>query len=354
MPTALFRSLVVAAILGASLHARHASAQSIGPGFARSYAITSLGSPGGVPTSLGGLLILPGDTSILAIGGDAGTTDGALYVAVVTRNGAGHVEGFSGRASYFQSAEGVSGGIDAGLDVHGDVAFYVTAPDNRLGQIPSDAVGPTKLIDLTPLGVAASTGGLRFVPNGHPGAGRLKLTSSTANVWYDASVTPDGNGTFDVALSSTTVALAGGAAGIAYVPIGSAQFRAPSVLVAERTAGRITAYDVDTNGDPIASSARVFVDGVADVSGLSIDTVTNDLLISIEGESANVLRVSGFAAPSPSADLSGDGAVNGADLGILLGAWGPCAARGPCAADLNGSGAVDGADLGILLGAWTG
>ncbi|MCA9286082.1 MAG: hypothetical protein KDA22_12735 [Phycisphaerales bacterium] len=49
------------------------------------------------------------------------------------------------------------------------------------------------------------------------------------------------------------------------------------------------------------------------------------------------------------ADLNGDGQVDGADLGILLGAWGPCAL---CPADLNTSGSVDGADLGVLLGAW--
>jgi len=47
------------------------------------------------------------------------------------------------------------------------------------------------------------------------------------------------------------------------------------------------------------------------------------------------------------ADLDGDGAVGGADIGLLLGSWG-----GPGAADLDGSGVVDGADIGLLLGAW--
>jgi len=42
--------------------------------------------------------------------------------------------------------------------------------------------------------------------------------------------------------------------------------------------------------------------------------------------------------------------VDGADLAILLGAWGT--AGGP--ADLDGSGVVDGADLAALLGGWTG
>ncbi len=49
-------------------------------------------------------------------------------------------------------------------------------------------------------------------------------------------------------------------------------------------------------------------------------------------------------------NLNGDSAVDGADLGILLNAWGTCAA--PCAADLNRDGFVDGSDLGLLLGNW--
>jgi len=49
------------------------------------------------------------------------------------------------------------------------------------------------------------------------------------------------------------------------------------------------------------------------------------------------------------ADLNCDGVVDGADLGILLNAWGPCPG---CAEDLNGDGVVDGADLGLLLNAW--
>lgn len=49
-------------------------------------------------------------------------------------------------------------------------------------------------------------------------------------------------------------------------------------------------------------------------------------------------------------DLDGDGSVGGADLGLLLGSWGPC---GGCPADLDGNGTVDGADLGALLGAWS-
>ena len=54
--------------------------------------------------------------------------------------------------------------------------------------------------------------------------------------------------------------------------------------------------------------------------------------------------------PRTPGDLDGDGRVNGADLGTLLGNWG----IGTGLADLNGDGRIDGADLGALLAAWTG
>ena len=56
---------------------------------------------------------------------------------------------------------------------------------------------------------------------------------------------------------------------------------------------------------------------------------------------------SGSSCP---ADISSDNVVDGADLGLLLGAWGTSSGN----ADLNNDNTVDGADLGILLGAWGG
>ena len=49
------------------------------------------------------------------------------------------------------------------------------------------------------------------------------------------------------------------------------------------------------------------------------------------------------------ADLDGNGSVNGADLGLLLSAWG----SDTYDVDGNGDG-VNGSDLGIMLGAWGG
>lgn len=52
-------------------------------------------------------------------------------------------------------------------------------------------------------------------------------------------------------------------------------------------------------------------------------------------------------APACSGDLGGDGVVDGADLGELLGNWG-----GSGVGDIDGDGLVSGADLGLLLGSW--
>jgi choice-of-anchor B domain-containing protein len=51
-------------------------------------------------------------------------------------------------------------------------------------------------------------------------------------------------------------------------------------------------------------------------------------------------------------DLNGDGVVDGADLLILLAAWGPCKDPEGCPADFDGNGIVDGADLLFLLSNW--
>ena len=49
-------------------------------------------------------------------------------------------------------------------------------------------------------------------------------------------------------------------------------------------------------------------------------------------------------------DINGDGFCNGADLGVMLGAWGT--EGEDLAADLDGDGRVLGSDLGLLLGYW--
>ncbi len=81
-------------------------------------------------------------------------------------------------------------------------------------------------------------------------------------------------------------------------------------------------------------------------------TLVNDYVDS-QGISPNAVVGWSPEAPTSPADLTGDGTVGGADLGILLSEWGECADPDDCPADLNGDGTVGGADLGILLSEWT-
>lgn len=95
--------------------------------------------------------------------------------------------------------------------------------------------------------------------------------------------------------------------------------------------------------DLVSESANVnILDAVAvnqkgQIAALGADTV-------VGGYRALLLTPVAGAATG---DLDGDGVVDGADLGMLLGDW-----NQPGSADFNEDGTVDGADLGILLGLW--
>jgi|GEM_PF-1328442 len=71
---------------------------------------------------------------------------------------------------------------------------------------------------------------------------------------------------------------------------------------------------------------------------LTIGQVTKD-------RGAQLLSVHTYFAQ----DLNNDGVLTNADLGLLLGAWGPC--NSSCQADFNGDEVVNGTDLGLFFGA---
>ncbi|HMN97567.1 MAG TPA: hypothetical protein PKC43_13775 [Phycisphaerales bacterium] len=80
----------------------------------------------------------------------------------------------------------------------------------------------------------------------------------------------------------------------------------------------------------------------------------NSVIWSVAGESdaaGDRVRLTVVNIVPCPGDLNADGSVDGADLALLLAAWGPCAT---CVADLNNDGIVDSADVGILFGAWGG
>jgi hypothetical protein len=280
------------------------AAVSVDPYYAGSYSLTVLGSAPGVPANYGGLTTKLDDPSTLLLGGAANTQSAKIYSVPLERDASGHITGFGGAATAFAAANGtMGGGIDGGLAYEpGGVLFYTAFFDNQIGQIEPGSVGPDKIVNLSP-GVTRSVGGLGFVPAGMPGAGRLKITSTLVGRWYDATVTPDGSGTYNITRNTgVAINIGGGPQGIVYVPPGSLLFPTASVLVAEFQAevdspGRVVSYRVNANGDPIPGTRRTFIDGLEGAEGATIDPLTGDFLFSTYSGGDLIVRVSAIPEP---------------------------------------------------------
>ena len=287
--------MVVAGLLCTPAHAQVPTLQAP---FTSSYSVNVLQTPPGVPTRLGGLTLKAGTTDKLLLGGEANSANGALYEVTVARNPQGHISGFVGTATRYAAAAYNDGGIVYGP---GNVLFLARWPQNELGQTKPGSTITDKIIPLTPFAIESSLVALRFVPQGSPGAGRLKLVSYSGGAWYDAGVTPDGTGTYNLVGPKEVPGsrLSGGAVGFVYLGSGSSQFTRPSMLVSEYQAGQVAAYAVDANGDPIVSTRRTFITGLSGADGAFIDPVTGDFLFSTFGSGDQVVVVSGFAKPLP-------------------------------------------------------
>ena len=91
-------------------------------------------------------------------------------------------------------------------------------------------------------------------------------------------------------------------------------------------------WSADCNSDGIVDYGQI-------LSGQLIDANSNGIPDSCEVD------------PCPG-DISGNGAVDGVDLSVLLGVWGTDGSGGEFDADVTNDGIVNGADLTIILGGW--
>lgn len=95
-------------------------------------------------------------------------------------------------------------------------------------------------------------------------------------------------------------------------------------------------------------SASLFGTAYADCNGNGVADACDISSGNSSDENNNGVPDECDKPPTCPADLTADGFIDGADLGLLLGAWDTADA----AADLDESGLVDGADLGLLLASW--
>jgi hypothetical protein len=293
-----------AAALFAGAHGS-ALALTLGGDFSGHYTAASLGSIAGLPTSYGGLTLKAGSPNTLLIGGAANTDLGLIYEVGVTRGAGNHINGFTGSPTALGTVGTYNdGGVTYGP---GGVLFTSQWPVNQLGQTKPGSTAEDKVIDLAVLGVAASHAAINFVPIGFGGAGGMKLVSWEDGQWYDATYSPDLNGTFNIDsvtqidLDVSTGAmdnLPGGPEGFVYIAAGNAGFTVDSLLVSEFSAGNVAAYDLDANGNPLLSTRRDFIVGLVGAEGAAIDPVTGDFLFSTFGGTDEVIVVQGFKVPA--------------------------------------------------------
>ena len=260
-----------------------------GAGFDGSYTCNNLGTPTGVTGRLGGVQFLNNNT--LLVGGEANVDGGYIASISVTRDANNHIIGFGAPSTFFADAPYIDGGLAYGP---GGVLFATGYPVNTLLQYKTGSAAPDKVVTLS--GVTGSVGALQFVPTGFGGAGSMKIVSYSTGDFYDAVLTPDGNGTYDISTTFVTN-ISGGPEGIVYVAGMNAGFGVDSLLVSEYGTGIVAAYDNDANGNPLAASRRVFLQGLGGAEGALIDPLTGDFIFSTFGGGNSIYVVSGFVTP---------------------------------------------------------
>ena len=290
MLQAITRKPVAIATVCLALFSLAATAQTFGPPFAPYYTLDDLGATG-VPQSAGGMTFLPSDANTLLIA-SLGGAGGAVYSVGVVRDSAGSITGLAGPPTYYAGAPYIGFGLSGGPD---DVLFYTTVNSvNSLGQLKPGSLVPDKLIDLSALGLDKDAS-LAIVPDGAPGAGRVKLGAWTGK-WYDGSLVPDGSGTFDLAgvAQKTTTVLP---RRVSYVPPGNPGFPGENMLIVNRN-GFVDRLAIDPNGDPVVSTSERFLSMGLNLTSSTVDPLTGDLLFNTSS-SSHLMAVRGFETPAP-------------------------------------------------------
>ena len=271
-------------------------ALTIQPPFNNTYTAVPLGRINGLPERYGGLAFKRGDPNTILIGGQANSASGRFYEVPLVRDPASRkITGFGTPV-----ATGFGANNDGGIAYHPrGILLYSRYSNNEIGMVARGSNTQDRSVALSPFGVAASPGALTFVPADLNGGGRLKVMSYSGARFYDLTFEDDGNGTFRITGATQKATLQGGPEGMIYLPKGSPEFgNNQTLLVTEYGGNAIVAYSIDAEGNPIASTRKVFLSDLTRGEGAAIDPMTGDFLFSTFGTPNQVIRVEGFLAPA--------------------------------------------------------
>lgn len=302
------------------------------PPFDASYQIFTVSESGvdtpipGVPPPYAGLTFEAGRPNRLLLVGHAYSSDingsPSIYSIGVSRNGAGHINGFIDNATLVAPAPGFTNpanGAGAGLGFGPkSVLFYASNVDSSLGQIESGSSAVDKQVDLAALTPTAIVQGgpLAFVPEGFPGAGKLKMGAHDGR-FYSLSLAADGSGTYDVSAVVDIGKLAGSGTnasgdynvptGFGYVAAGNPEFAAAALLASQCDFNEgdsvLYAYDINSKGDIKPGTARGVASNLC-AAGATIDPVTGDMLFTTYYGYPSLIAVRGFTVAPPAVAFS--------------------------------------------------
>jgi hypothetical protein len=284
-----------------------AFAANIAAAFSSNYHLTDLGNVPNGSGNYGGIAFLPGDPNTMLLVGAAGYSFSTIDKIGLIRDSNGHITGFTSTSTYVtvpyldSLAYGPNGILFFSDNFHSEIGEF------KPGSSVPDKVVASPLSSVSPLG---------FIPAGFNGEGNFVMGSASSGTLCIAPLTADGNGTYGIETCGATVSSAA-PTGIAWVPLASTQFDSQSVLITESPFSRISAYQIDAAGLPIAATRTDLVQGVTAGAAI-VDPVTGDLLFDAYGTGnqnnrrIRIMEIQGFASPSvpePATTLLGAGGL---------------------------------------------
>lgn len=263
--------------------------------YAPFYTAYDLGPVPGMPAGhLGGCTLL--DPSTLLFAGESEASTGGLYSIELQRGPCGHIVGFKGAAKKLATTPYIDANL---LWLPSGTLLYSQWPQNKLSVLPSGATAPARDLDLAPLGVDSSIGGIGFVPKSYAAEGQLRGVTWSAGNWFHLDLVPDG-ASWKVTGATKKVTLPNGPGGFAYVPAGSPGFAENRIILSEWSADSVATYAVDPQGDPDPASRKAFFTKFTKPWGAYFDPVSGDFLFLTWGPAPDRLYVvQGFSKPPP-------------------------------------------------------
>lgn len=308
---------------------------------------------GGTLVNAGTITVEPGTTFSVSTGFDeaGGTNSGDMIVSSavlsVTQSPAAPIEIVLAGTANTLVTDNLA---DVTLWVKGGIFFggLLTIQDGLAnhGVIRLESTGSSWESNLAVVGQAASAGTLTNAVGGivRVGQGTGGPRAFSGNLLNAGRLEPGFPSS--LAISGTYEQLPTGTFACEFAGPSAGQFSSLAVGGDAFLAGAITAARVG-GYQPSNATAHAVLNAASRTGTFTSVESCDGVLMSYTPTQARLTftTVSGVVG-----DLNGDGHVNGADLGLLLGSWGPCSAC--CPGDLTGDGVVNGADLGALLGNW--